>query len=414
METLIAHSNKTRQEMLETISKSSVEDLFTQIPEQARMQSLDLPNAMSELEVQKEVKKLSKKNKEYSCFIGAGVYNRFVPAAISQIAERVEFLTAYTPYQPEISQGTLQVMYEFQSYICRLTGMDICNASVYDVATACVEAILMAVRISKKNKALVSNKLNPQYKRVIDTYAHANEIEIEYFETVPSNTEEYACVMVQNPDYYGELTEINKPENCLLIVVTNPMGLAILKTPAEYDADIAVGDVQTLGIPMSFGGPYAGFIATKDKYMRQLAGRLCGKSLDKNGQVAYTLTIQTREQHIKREKATSNICSNQALIALCSTVYLSLTGENGFYQMSLDSANKAHYLAEKLQEKGYKLLNKNYFNEFTIETQNSEEYLKKLKAVGILGGLKLDEKRVLIATTEMNSESDIQDYLNNV
>lgn len=414
MKNIIAHSDSIRKEMLEAISKSNIEELFTQIPEKARTGSLNLPDSLSEMEVQRKVKELAKKNKEYVSFLGAGVYNRFIPAGISQIAERFEFLTAYTPYQPEISQGTLQVMYEFQSYICKLTGMDICNASVYDVATACAEALFMAVRISKKDKVLVSNKLNPEYKKVIETYTHASEIELEYFDNIPEDCSNYACVMVQNPDFYGEIKDFKKPENCLLIMVTNPMALALLKTPAEYDVDIAVGDIQTLGIPMSFGGPYAGFIATKDKYMRQLAGRLCGKTLDKDGNIAYTLTIQTREQHIKREKATSNICSNQALVALCSTIYLALVGENGFYNMSLYSTEKAHELANKLEEKGYKVLNKNFFNEFVIETKNSDEYLNNLKTASILGGLKLDDKKVLISVTEMNTVDDIELYLKNV
>lgn len=414
MKNIIAHSESIRKEMLEAISKSNIENLFSQIPQKARTGSLNLPDSMNEMEVQRKIKKIAKKNNEYISFLGAGVYNRFIPAGISQIAERFEFLTAYTPYQPEISQGTLQVMYEFQSYICKLTGMDICNASVYDVATACAEALFMAVRISKKDKVLVSNKLNPEYKRVIETYMHSAEIELEYFENIPENCSDYACVMVQNPDFYGEIKDFKKPENCLFIMITNPMALALLKTPAEYDVDIAVGDVQTLGIPMSFGGPYAGFIATKDKYMRQLAGRLCGKTLDKDGNTAYTLTIQTREQHIKREKATSNICSNQALVALCSTIYLALVGENGFYNMSLYATEKAHELAKKLEEKGYTVSNKNFFNEFVIETKNSEEYLNKLKSAGILGGLKLDENKILISVTEMNSQEDIDLYLENV
>lgn len=414
MKNIIAHSESIRKEMLEAISKSNIEELFSQIPQKARTGSLNLPDSMSEMEVQRKIKEIAKKNNEYISFLGAGVYNRFIPAGISQIAERFEFLTAYTPYQPEISQGTLQVMYEFQSYICKLTGMDICNASVYDVATACAEALFMAVRISKKDKVLVSDKLNPEYKKVIETYMHSAEIELEYFENIPENCSDYACVMVQNPDFYGEIKDFKKPENCLFIMITNPMALALLKTPAEYDADIAVGDVQTLGIPMSFGGPYAGFIATKDKYMRQLAGRLCGKTLDKDGNTAYTLTIQTREQHIKREKATSNICSNQALVALCSTIYLALVGENGFYNMSLYATEKAHEFAKKLEEKGYTVINKNFFNEFVIETKNSEEYLNKLKSAGILGGLKLDENKVLVSVTEMNSQEDIDLYLENV
>ena len=238
------------------------------------------------------------------------MYNKFIPACIQQVAQRFEFLTAYTPYQPEISQGTLQIMYEFQTMICELTGMDISNATVYDAATACAEAVLMAVRISKKNKALVSNNLNPEYKSVVKTYAWASDIELEWFDDLPENVSDFACVLIQTPDYYGEILEI-QPVDTLLIIATDVSTLSILKPPAEYGADIVVGDIQGLGIPMSFGGPHAGFIACREKFMRQLPGRLAGRTVDADGNQAFCLTIQTREQHIKREKATSNICSNQ-------------------------------------------------------------------------------------------------------
>lgn len=414
MENFLAHSEQTRKEMLDSINKLCIEELFSQIPQKARMASLNLPEALGEIETEQYVKELSKKNNEYTCFLGGGIYNRYCPPAVSYIAQRFEFLTAYTPYQPEVSQGTLQVMYEFQTMLCRLTGMDICNASVYDVATAACEAIFMASRITKKNKVLLSININPEYKKVIDTYTHSTEIETIYFDEVPTNADEFACIMIQNPNFYGEITEIIKPDNCLLIMITNPMALALLKAPSEYDADIVVGDVQTLGIPTSFGGPTAGFIATKDKYMRQLPGRLCGRTLDSEGETAYTLTIQTREQHIKREKATSNICSNQALIALCATVYLSLVGENGFYNLSFESSKKAHYLAQKLKEKGYEVQNKNFFNEFVIKTKNSSEFLDKLKQANILGGLKLNDNNVLISVTELNSDANIKKYLETI
>ena len=414
MKNFLVHNDEVKAEMLKEIGLNSVEDLFSDIPQEVRMRPLDLPEALSEMEVQREIKTLASKNKtNYISFLGGGVYNKFIPAAIGQIAQRFEFLTAYTPYQAEISQGTLQVMYEFQTMISRLTGMDISNATVYDGGTASAEAILMAKRISKKTKALVSENINPEYKKVIDTYAWANEIEVEYFKNLPENTADYACVLVQTPDYYGEIFDI-KPVDTLLIVCTDISSLSILKPPSEYGADIVVGDIQTLGIPQEFGGPHAGFIACREKYMRQLPGRLAGRTLDADGNQAFCLTIQTREQHIKREKATSNICSNQALVGLCATLYLSLLGEKGFKQAGYLSTKQAHKLSQKLSGKGIKTLNKNFFNEFVIKVENSDEFLKNLKANGILGGIKLDENRILVAATEMISDCDIEKYVQNV
>ena len=295
--------------------------------------------------------------------------------------------------------------------MCRLTGMDISNATVYDGATACAEAILMAVRIQKKGKVLVSKNLNPEYLKVIKTYAWAGEIEVEVFDKLPSDTKDYACVLVQTPDYYGELTEIKKPDDTLLIVCTDISSLSILKPPSEYGADIVVGDIQGLGIPMSFGGPHAGIIACKEKYMRQMAGRLAGRTVDKDGNQAFTLTIQTREQHIKREKATSNICSNQALIGLCAAVYLSVMGEKGFRQTGYLSAKNAHQLSERLAGIGIKTLNKNFYNEFVIQVENSGKILEKLKQNNIIGGFKLDDTKILVAVTEMISDEDIDLYV---
>ena len=414
MKNFLVHNDEVKAEMLKVCGVDKIEDLFADIPQTACMKTLDLPDAMSEMEVQRTIKSLAKKNRtDYISFLGGGVYNMFVPAVVSQVAQRWEFLTAYTPYQAEISQGTLQVMYEFQTMISRLTGMDISNATVYDGGTACAEAVLMAKRITKKSKALVSEKLNPEYKKVIDTYAWANEIQVDYFNELPMNTADYACVLMQNPDYYGEILEV-KPLDTLLIVCTNISSLSILKPPSEYAADIVVGDIQALGIPQEFGGPHAGFIACREKYMRQIPGRLAGRTVDADGNQAFCLTIQTREQHIKREKATSNICSNQALIGLCATLYLSLLGEKGFRQVGYLSAKQAHKLSQKLSLKGFKTLNKNFFNEFVLEVESSDRFLKKLKENGVLGGIKLDEKRILVAATEMISDEDIEKYLQNV
>lgn len=407
MKNFIAHSEEERQEMLNAISCNSVDDLFKTLP--IKMAELKLDEPLSEMQTQKKVKALAKKNNiDYVSFLGGGVYNKFIPAAIAQVAQRFEFLTAYTPYQPEISQGTLQVMYEFQTMICRLTGMDVSNASVYDGATACAEALSMAVRLKKKSKVLVSDKLNPEYKQVIKTYMWAANIELNWFETLPENTAEYSAVLIQNPDFFGEVTKLPSIDT-LLIVCTRLSALSILKPPV--DADIVVGDIQELGIPMEFGGPHAGFLACKDKYVRQLPGRIAGRTVDADGNQAFTLTLQTREQHIRREKATSNICSNQALVALCATLYLSLLGEKGFKQTGIMSNNLAHKLSNKLAEKGIKTLNKEFYSEFLVEVKNSDNFLAKLKENNIIGGLKIDETKVLISVTEMNTEEEIDTYV---
>lgn len=407
MKNFIAHSEEERQEMLNAISCNSVDDLFKTLP--IKMAELKLDEPLSEMQTQKKVKALAKKNNiNYVSFLGGGVYNKFIPAAIAQVAQRFEFLTAYTPYQPEISQGTLQVMYEFQTMICRLTGMDVSNASVYDGATACAEALSMAVRLKKKSKVLVSDKLNPEYKQVIKTYMWAANIELDWFETLPENTADYSAVLIQNPDFFGEVTKLPSIDT-LLIVCTRLSALSILKPPV--DADIVVGDIQELGIPMEFGGPHAGFLACKDKYVRQLPGRIAGRTVDADGNQAFTLTLQTREQHIRREKATSNICSNQALVALCATLYLSLLGEKGFKQTGIMSNNLAHKLSNKLAEKGIKTLNKEFYSEFLVEVKNSDNFLAKLKENNIIGGLKIDETKVLISVTEMNTEEEIDTYV---
>ncbi|MCQ2754400.1 MAG: aminomethyl-transferring glycine dehydrogenase subunit GcvPA [bacterium] len=409
MKNFIAHTDETRNEMLKSVSCNTIEDLYKQVP--IIFKDFNMGEPLSELCTQKELKAISRKNGTgLASFIGGGVYNKFIPATISYIAERFEFLTAYTPYQPEISQGTLQIIYEYQTMISKLTGMDIANASMYDGGSACAEAVLMAHRIArgKKNVALVSNKLNPEYKEVVKTYCWAQDIEIKWFDDIPTDCSEYCCVLIQNPDYYGEIININKPDTTL-IVVSNLSALSVLKPP--YDADIVVGDIQPLGIPMEFGGPHAGYMACKESFMRQMPGRLVGQTVDADGKTAYTLTIQTREQHIKREKATSNICSNQSLIALSATLYLSLVGEKGFRETGLISTKLAHDLSEKLANKGYKTINKNFYNEFVIETPNADEFLDKLKAKNILGGIKLDDKRILICATEMNSDDEINDYI---
>ena len=409
MKNFIAHTDEIREKMLQEISCSSVDDLFKQIP--VKFKNFDMANPLSELETQRKIRALAKKNKtEYANFMGGGVYNKFIPAAVNYVAQRFEFLTAYTPYQPEISQGTLQIIYEYQTMISRLTGMDIANASMYDGGSACAEAVLMAHRIAKgkKNKALISNRLNPEYKEVVKTYCWAQDIELEWFDEIPEDISEYFAVLVQYPDYYGEITPIKKLDTTL-IVCANLSALSVIEPPRE--ADIVVGDIQPLGIPMNFGGPHAGYMACKETYMRQMPGRLVGRTVDADGKQAFTLTIQTREQHIKREKATSNICSNQSLIALSATLYLSLIGEKGFKQTGIISANLAHALSKMLNGKGIRTMNKNFFNEFVVEVEDADNYLAKLKEANILGGIKLDDRRVLVCATEMNTEEDILNYI---
>ena len=409
MKNFIAHTDEIREQMLQEISCSSVDDLFKQIP--VKFKAFNMSNPLSELETQRKIKALAKKNKtEYANFMGGGVYNKFIPAAVNYVAQRFEFLTAYTPYQPEISQGTLQIIYEYQTMISRLTGMDIANASMYDGGSACAEAVLMAHRIAKgkKNKALISNRLNPEYKEVIKTYCWAQDIELEWFDEIPEDVSEHFAVLIQYPDYYGEITPIKKLDTTL-IVCANLSALSVIEPPRE--ADIVVGDIQPLGIPMNFGGPHAGYMACKETYMRQMPGRLVGRTVDADGKQAFTLTIQTREQHIKREKATSNICSNQSLIALSATLYLSLIGEKGFKQTGIISANLAHALSKMLKGKGIRTMNKNFFNEFVVEVEDADNYLAKLKEANILGGIKLDDRRVLVCATEMNTEEDILNYI---
>lgn len=407
-----AHTKEERLEMLNSIGLEKPDELYKNIDSDIRVSGLSLPKPMSELEVVKEIKKLANSNQtHYASFLGGGASKRFIPAAVSQISSRFEFNTAYTPYQAEISQGTLQAIYEYQSMICNLTNMDVSNASMYDAATSCAEAILMAARITGRNKALVCKRVNPQYKEVIQTYCEAADIEVSHDLSVIGN--DVACVLVQTPDYSGTIHDIEllkqkiSDSKTLLICCCDPISLAVLEPPA---CDLIVGDLQPLGNTLSFGGPYGGFFACVEKYKRQIPGRVVGRTFDADGNQAFCLTLQTREQHIRREKATSNICSNQALVALQSTVYLSLMGKEGLRQVAMMSAKNAHLLAQKLQDKGFDIRTKNFFNEFVVKVNNADEFLLNLKENNILGGIKLDEQRVLVCATEMNSEEEIDNY----
>ncbi len=431
MKNFKSNSDETIKQMLFEIGEKNIDNLFSYIKEEALIDKFNLSNPLNEMEVQKEIKSISKQNKtDYDYFIGAGAYKRFIPAAINEISSRFEFNTAYTPYQPEISQGTLQVIYEFQSIICNLTGMDVCNASVYDAANACAEAMLMAVRINGNKKILISSCLNPQYKDVIRTYAKAANIEIKEIKDLDFKTDiksikndilsdEYAAIIVQNPNFYGTIEDIDILENIkknsktMLIVCVDIISCIALKKPSEYYADIVVGDVQSFGNTLSFGGPYAGFIASLDKYKRQIPGRIVGRTIDSEGNQAFTLTLQAREQHIRREKATSNICSNQGLAILNAVLYSVLMGQKGLKQAAFLSAKNANILSSELSKKGYNILNKNFFNEFIIEVENSDKFLNKMKQHNILAGLKLNNTQILVCTTEINSKDEIYNYIKN-
>lgn len=407
-----AHTKEERLEMLNSIGLEKPEDLYKNLDSKIKVSGLNLPKPMSELEVVKEIKKLASANQtHYACFLGGGASKRFIPSAVSQISSRFEFNTAYTPYQAEISQGTLQAIYEYQSMICSLTNMDVSNASLYDAATACAEAALMAVRITGRNKVLVCKRMNPEYKEVINTYCKAADIEVSNDLSVIGD--DIACVIVQTPDYSGTIHDIEllkqkiSDSKTLLVCCCDLISLAVLEPPA---CDIMVGDLQPVGNALSFGGPYGGFLACVDKYKRQIPGRVVGRTVDADGNQAFCLTLQTREQHIRREKATSNICSNQALVALQSTVYLSLLGKEGLRQVALLSVKNAHTLAQKLENKGFDIRTRNFFNEFIIKVKNADEFLANLKENNILGGIKLDEQRVLVCVTEMNTEEEIDNY----
>jgi glycine dehydrogenase subunit 1 len=432
----LPHTENERQEMLKAIGVRAFDELIKHIPASLRAKELNLPEGLNELELREHVAALAMKNKPtsvQSSFLGGGAYRRFVPAAVSALVSRSEFATAYTPYQPEVSQGSLQVIYEFQTAVCLLTGMDVANASMYDGPTACAEAALMAARLTGRNNIVLTETLNPEYRKVTQTYVQSCGLTIVSSAAeggvvepkklnIDSNT---AAVIVQHPNYLGCLEELEQlalrahQDNALLIVVADPISLALLKPPGECGADIVVGDAQPCGNNLSFGGPSAGFMSTKKEFVRQLPGRLAGMTVDNRGQRAFTLTLQTREQHIRRAKATSNICTNQALNALTMLVYLTLLGPQGLRQLAEISVRRAHHLASLLcQIDGVRLMfEQPFFNEFVIETDSpSAEILDHLRSKEILGGLDLKDydpacsNALLVAVTEMNRPAELERY----
>ena len=434
----LPHTQEDRAQMLKEIGLPNQEDLFSNIPKDLKEGfNLFLPKAYCELELQSRMLELAKKNiwnGDYISFLGAGCYDHYIPSIVENIASKVEFLTAYTPYQPEISQGTLQAIYEFQSMICSLTGMDVANASMYDGATATAEAVLMACRITKRTKAIIARTLNPETQDVIKTYLNGPEIDID---VSPMNdegitdtnklkeliTKEVACVVIQMPNFLGNIEDVKKIEaiahenGSLFVVSMNPISVGILKTPGQYGADIVIGDGQPLGCNMMYGGPAFGFMACTNKFMRQLPGRIAGATLDKNGNTAYTLTLQTREQHIRREKATSNICSNQALCALTSCVYMSAIGPKGLKELANISFQRAHHLATKINNiPGFSILTENFFNEFIMvlpKELSEETFNNKMLELKIIPGINVSSyfeelpRSILVSITEKNKLVDL-------
>jgi glycine dehydrogenase subunit 1 len=432
----LPHSPQEREAMLAAIGVENLEDLFQDVPAAYRFPELNLPSALSEMETASEMREIAAGNEtlhDLISFLGAGAYNHYVPAAVDHILRRGEFYTAYTPYQPEISQGTLQAIFEYQSMICDLTGMEVSNASHYDGATAVAEAIVMAQAKfrGKRKTVLLSPALNPQYRQTARTY-------LQYADTrflgedlpldsapdalIPLLSEEVALVIVQYPDFFGRIYDLSAliraahEKGALVAVAANPIALGLLTPPGDMDADIVMGEGQPLGIPLSFGGPYLGYFTTRKKLVHKMAGRIVGESVDTRGQRAYVMTLTAREQHIKREHATSNICSNQGLMALAAAVYLSLLGKRGLRQVAELCYHKAHYAAEKIAAiPGFSLkFETPFFNEFVVKTPEPlDDILAHLLEHGILGGYDLGQdypelqNHLLVAVTEMNSREEI-------
>lgn len=428
----LPHTEADIKEMLQVIGVDNIDDLFAEIPSELLDLDLDLPKSHSELEIYKKFTDLAAKNKELIPFVGAGAYDHYTPSVINHLVKRQEFLTAYTPYQPEISQGTLQYIFEYQSLICELTGLDVSNASMYDGSTATAEAMFMATAARKRDTILISRTVNPNIIKVVETYALYRNLKVEYINANngitdiedfrAKNSKEYAGIIVQNPNYYGIIEdysgyrEILDETKGIFIMNHDPATLGILKSPVEYGVDIAVGDGQPFGIPLQFGGPYIGYLATTTKLMRKMPGRICGVTTDTEGKRAFVLTLQAREQHIRREKANSNICSNQSLMALFVTIYLAIMGKKGLVEAQTNSYNATHYLFEEVTKlsKFDKVFNHEFFKDVAISTKLDPEVISdKLYEEGILGPLhlgKYDDSMnnvLLFSATEKRTKGEI-------
>lgn len=427
------HTEEEVQEMLKVAGVKSLEDLFADIPDGVRFKGdYQLPEGMSELEIREYFNNLGLLNDQFVCFAGAGVYDHYTPAVVPNIIERSEFLTSYTPYQAEISQGTLHYIFEYQSMMAELTGMDVSNASMYDGPTATAEAVLMAYAAGKKaTKVLVSDTVDPKTRRVVETYAKFHGVDIVNIKQKDGETDKedmqaklneggVAGVVVQMPNYYGVVEDFTgfadaiHDSKALFVINSIAADLAILKTPKEWGADIAVGDAQSLGIPMTFGGPSVGYMCCTEKLIRKMPGRIVGMTQDNRGQRAFVLTLQAREQHIRRQKATSNICSNQSLMALFVTIYMSLMGKEGLKEAANLSYAGAHYLCDKLVDSGLfkKKFDKPFFNEFCLTYDGDVDALQDMcLAYGYLAGIKIDEHTIMLAVTEKRTKEDVDELV---
>ena len=417
------HTESQRKEMLAVVGVDAVDDLFADIPQQFRNPDFALPPALTELELGQELGALARKNAvpgEYASFLGAGVYRHFIPSVVPAMISRGEFLTSYTPYQPEVSQGTLQATYEFQSLICELTGMEAANAGMYDGASAMAEAALMACRVTDRDAIIVLDTVNPRYRAVLDTYLLPQGITTTAL--APDNVavdETTACILAQYPNFYGgieslgDLADIAHEAGALLSVSANPVALGMFKAPGDCGADIVTGETQPVGVSMSFGGPFVGYFTCKDDYIRQMPGRIAGRTVDHEDRIGYVLTLQTREQHIRRERATSNICTSEALIATGTAVCLAALGPGGLRQMAELSYQKAHYAAKTIDAlPGYEVLNKGtWFHEFVVKCPKTPiETTRELLERRIIGGLDISDSvpnGMLFCATEMNTRSEI-------
>ena len=431
----VPHSQDETQEMLGEIGCNNIQELFASIPDELKTKNFDFENGLSELELENGLSELANQNKLFDhVFLGAGAYNHYIPAAVDSLANRAEFVTPYTPYQPEVSQGTLQVMFEYQSYICRLTGMDVSNASHYDGATSSAEAGLICRKITRKEKLIVPDNLHPHYQSVIKTVCGENVVSIDCSDGLISKDllekelDDSACVFLPYPDFWGnvqnyeEVAEFIKSKNVLIVaVVTEPLALALFKEPSSWNADFVVGEGMSFGLPLSFGGPTLGIFACREKYMRNMPGRICGETTDKNGKRSFVLTLATREQHIRRQRATSNICSNQALCALRAVIYMSLLGSKGLYDLAKINFNKAEYAKQKLKNiDGVEIVNNGAtFNEFTVSLKKpANEVLSYCKTHSVLAGVSVDKwypkrtNNLIICCTEMNSKNSIDNLAN--
>ncbi|WP_105618811.1 aminomethyl-transferring glycine dehydrogenase subunit GcvPA [Vallitalea okinawensis] len=442
MHPYLPHTDEDIQQMLKSIGVETIEELFHDIPEEIRLkEELKVLKRKSEFETRKDLKNMSNQNINLdgaTCFLGAGAYDHYIPSTIAPIVSRSEFFTAYTPYQPEISQGTLQVIFEYQSMICELTGMDVSNASLYDGATATAEAAFMACGQTRRNKVIMSSTVHPMVRDVVKTYLDYKDIELVVIDETEGKTDvekvldsidkTVATVIIQSPNFYGKLEDVEKiaeklhENKGLLIMNVDPISLGIYKSPGACGADIVVGEGQSLGNPLNFGGPYLGFIACKQKFMRKLPGRIVGQTEDVNGKRAFVLTLQAREQHIRREKATSNITSNQALCALMATIYLATMGKEGLKEVASNCIKKAHYMAERLQGiEGVDVqMNQPFFKEFVISIDSDKTIKainKQLLEKGFIGGYDLGktsplyENKMLLCVTEKRTRAEIDQFV---